>query len=147
MQAGCREKRPSLPFRVGVLSACLLLPGAAFAAFAISMALTAHRTTDELSLQGIARALSAAVGAHIASYAAGMATLATSPLLDDPVDVEHFVVRARPLPFSLASSRHSSQPSPLSMAQASDCGSVDLWSPEWEVQSLFTTIRAARCSR
>lgn len=97
MQAGCREKRPSLPLRVGVLSACLLLPGAAFAAFAISMALTAHRTTDELRLQGTAKALSAAVSARIASYAAGMATLATSPLLDDPVDVEHFVVRARPL--------------------------------------------------
>ena len=72
-----------------------LLPLVGFAGSALVSALGAYRTIDEERLQYTARAVAAAVDAQLGTYITALEMLATSRLLDGPLDAEAFEARAR----------------------------------------------------
>jgi hypothetical protein len=72
-----------------------LLPLLAFAGFAVLTSLASYRSADETRLRSTARALASAVDAELGRYVAVLETLASSPLLDDPVNVEALEARFR----------------------------------------------------
>lgn len=72
-----------------------LLPLVGFAGIALVSALGAYRTIDEERLQYTARAVAAAVDAQLGIYITALEMLATSRLLDGPLDAEAFEARAR----------------------------------------------------
>jgi C4-dicarboxylate-specific signal transduction histidine kinase len=72
-----------------------LLPVVAFAGFTLFTAIGAFRAADEPRLRDTARALAAAVDAQLGIYVTALETLATSRLLDGPLDVDAFEARAR----------------------------------------------------
>lgn len=85
-----RKRRGTL--LIGVTA---LLPLVGFASLALMSALGAYRTIDEERLQYTARAVAAAVDAQLGTYITALEMLATSRLLDDPLDAETFEARAR----------------------------------------------------
>ncbi len=86
-----REKRRAA-WLIGVVS---LLPLVGFAGLALVSALNAYRTINDERLQYTARAVAAAVDAQLGTYITALEVLATSNLLDGPLDVEAFEARAR----------------------------------------------------
>ncbi len=72
-----------------------LLPVVAFAGFTFFHAHGAFRAADEARLRDTARALAAALDAQLGTYVTALETLAISRLLDGPLDVDAFEVRAR----------------------------------------------------
>ena len=91
-------KSPSRPSRqrwLLTIGLAALLPISAFALFAILLAVDAYRTADEIRLRNTAGALAAAVDAQLHGTITALETLATSRLLDDPVDSAAFEERAR----------------------------------------------------
>lgn len=91
MRARAGSRRPSLVW-AGLLA---LLPLVAFAGVALVAALEAYRAADAARLRDTARALAAAADAQLGSYVVALETLADSPLLDSPLDVAGFELRAR----------------------------------------------------
>lgn len=77
---------------IGVVA---LLPLMGLTGLAFLSALSAYRTIDEERLQYTARAGAAAVDAQLGTYITALEVLATSNLLDGPLDVEAFEARAR----------------------------------------------------
>jgi len=91
-QATDAKKKQRRLLLVGVVA---LLPLMGFAGAALLSALAAYRTIDNERLQYTARAVSAAVDAKLGIYITALEVLATSRLLDGPLDVEAFEARAR----------------------------------------------------
>ena len=81
--------------RVLLAGLLALLPVVAFAGFTLFTAIGAFRAADEPRLRDTARALAAAVDAQLGIYVTALETLATSRLLDGPLDVDAFEARAR----------------------------------------------------
>ena len=71
------------------------MPLLAFAVLAVFTALGAYRAADEGRLREAAHALAATVDAHLGNHLAALRTLASSRLLDGPLDADAFAMRSR----------------------------------------------------
>lgn len=82
-------------FAIMLVSLTTLLPVVVFAGYAVFTALSSYRLADDIRLRSTARALASAVDAELGRYVTALETLAHSPLLDDPVDIDAVEARFR----------------------------------------------------